>query len=217
MRDLADRAGVTVARAEDGIALPAYVVDGRRAVYHHLRELAELSGFDLYLDADGELIFEFFSGGQTAHVFEYAEHLLELETLDTPPAAGEVEAWGESPGAGRGEDSWAWLTKDFGSHKGTAGSGGPALLLEKPVLRTAVAAQTAALAHHTALERRRLRGRLLSPGRPEVQLGDSIRLRGLPDADLDTFFQVRGVTHRLTKRGGFTTVVDFRSLERGDA
>ena len=86
------------------------------------------------------------------------------------------------------------------------------LLLEKPALRTARAAQTAALAAHTATLRRRLRGQLLTFGRPEVQLGDSIRLRGLPDDELNTFFQVRSVTHRLSKRGGFTTAVGFRSL-----
>lgn len=212
VRNLADRAEVPVAAAEDGVELPAYVVDGRRNLWYHMRDLAELSGFDLYVDAAGELVFRFFSGGATAHVFEYAQHLLELETFETPPRTGEVQAWGEGPGAGRGEHSWAWLTKDFGPRKGAAGSGEPKLLLEKPALRTARAAQTAALAAHTAIERRRLRGRLLTFGRPQVHLGDSIRLRGLPDDELNTFFQVRSVTHRLTKRGGFTTAVGFRSL-----
>jgi phage protein D len=214
-RDLAGLADVTVARAEDGTEFPAYVIDGRRSLYHHMAELAELSGFDLYLDANGELVLEFFSGGQTAHVFEHGEHLLTLETLETPSSAGEVQAWGEGPGASRGDESWAWLSKDFGPRRGTAGSQGPILLLQRPALRTAVAAQTAALARHTTLERQRLRGSLLAPGRPEVKLGDSIRLRGLPDADLETFFQVRSVTHRLTKIGGFTTAVGFRSLAEG--
>ncbi len=215
VRDLAGRAGVDVATAEDGIDFPAYVVDGRRSVYHHLRDLAELSGFDLYVDSDGELVFQRFAGGATAHVFKYAEHVIELETLETPPRAGQVEAWGESPGAARGEESWAWLTKDFDRYKGAAGSDEPALLLERPALRTREAAHTAAHAAYTALERRRLRGRLLTFGRPQVRLGDSIRLRELPDEELNTFFQVRSVTHRITKRGGFLTEIGFRSFEQG--
>ncbi len=54
VRDLADKAGVDVATAEDGINFPAYVIDGRRSVYHHMRDLAELCGFDLYINADGQ-------------------------------------------------------------------------------------------------------------------------------------------------------------------
>ncbi len=214
VRELAGRAGVDVARAEDGIEFPAYVIDGRRSVYHHLRELADLSGFDLYVDPEGGLVFERFSGGRAAHVVGDAQHGIAREASRTPPPAGEVQAWGESPGAGRGDDSWAWLTKDFGPRKGSAGSGEPVLLLEKPALRTARAAQAAALAAQTAIERRRLRGRLLVLGRAEVKLGDSIRLRELPADELNVFFQVRSVVHRLTKRGGFTTTIGFRSFEQ---
>ncbi len=214
VRELSGRAGVDVARAEDGIEFPAYVVDGRASVYRHLRDLADLSGFDLYVDPEGGLVFERFAGGRTAHVFEYAKHVIELETSETPTAAGEVEAWGESPGASRGDHSWAWLTKDFDRFKGAAGSGSPKRLLERPALRTAEAAHTAAHALHTTTLRRRLRGRLLVLGRAEVRLGDSIRFRDLPDDELNVFFQVRSVVHRLTKRRGFTTTIGFRSFEQ---
>lgn len=214
VRDLAGRAGVDVATAEDGIDFPAYVVDGRRSVYHHLRDLADLSGFDLYVEAEGGLVFQRFAGGRTAHVFEFAKHVIALETFETPPRAGVVEAWGESPGASRGDESWAWLTKDFDRFKGSAGTGGRKLLLERSALRTAAAARTAALALQTAITRDGLRGRLLVLGRAEVRLGDSIRFRELPDDDLNVFFQVRSVVHRLTKRGGFTTTIGFRGFEQ---
>ena len=212
-RDLAGRAGVDVARAEDGIDFPAYVVDSRRAVYHHLRDLADLSGFDLYVDAGGELVFECFAGGRTAHFFTYAQHPVELEELDAPPRAAAVEAWGESPGASRGEASWAWLTKDFESYKGTAGSGEPVLRLERPVLRTAAAATIAARAAHVGLHRETARGRLFSVGRPRVRLGDSLHLRDAPGGSPDGVFQVRSITHRLDKRHGFTTDVGFRGID----
>lgn len=212
VRDLADQVGVDVATAEDGITFPAYVVHGRRSIYHHMRELADLCGFDLYVDADGKLIFEEFISGKTVHVFEYAKHILELDVLQAPPRAALVEAWGESPTGSQGEEAWAWLTKDFSGSKGTAGSGEPKLLLERPALRTADAAQAAAEAAHTHIQRRTLRGRLLVTGQPQVKLGDAVRLRDVPDDALNNTFQVRSVTHRITKLEGFTTAIEFRSI-----
>jgi phage protein D len=212
VRDLADRAGVEIARVEDGIQFPAYVIDGRRSFWQHLRDLADLSGFDLYLDPEGKLVFERFAGGRTAHVLEYGKHILELEVLRTPAEAGRVEAWGESPAGSRGGESWAWLTTDFKGSRGEAGDGS-LLLLERPALRTRVAAHTAAQAALLDIQRRALRGRLVILGRPQVRLGDAIRLKGLADDSLNTFFQVRRVVHRITKAAGFTTEIGFRAIE----
>lgn len=212
-RDLAGRAGVEVARAEDGIHFPAYVVDGRRSAWHHLRAIADLSGFDLYVDAQGELVFERFAGGRTAHVFARGEHILALDVLRTPPRAARVEAWGESPAPSQGEEAWAWLTPDFAGSRGEAGeASGRLALLERPALRTRAAARTAARAAHREILRRTLRGRVVVLGRPAVRLGDSIRLRGLADETLNDFFQVRSVTHRITKVAGFTTAIGFRGF-----
>lgn len=212
VRDLAGQAEVDVANAEDGINFPAYVVDGRRSVYQHIRDLAGLCGFDLYVNSEGELVFEKFISGNTIHVFEYAKHIIELDVQRIPLHAGQVEAWGESPGGGQSQEAWAWLTKDFNGSKGTAGTGNPKLLLERPVLRTATAASTAAEARFTTIQRRNIRGRLVILGRPEVKLGDAIRLRDVPENDLNDTYQVRGVIHRITKVGGFTTTVEFRSI-----
>lgn len=210
--DLAGQAGVDVETAEDGITFPAYVVDGRRHFHYYMRDLANLCGFDLYINSQGELVFKEFISGNTIHVFDYAQHIIELETQQTPPRAGQVAAWGESPGGGQAEEAWAWLTKDFSGATGTAGSGQSTLLLERPVLRTAEAAQNAADAAHTRIQRRALRGRLLVTGQPQVKLGDAIRLREMPDTTLNEMFQVRSVTHHLTKIDGFTTIIGFRSL-----
>lgn len=212
VRELAGRAGVNVAAAEDGIMFPAYVIDGRRSAYHHMMEMADLCGFDLYLNADGELVFEKFVGGKAVHVLEYARHILALDVQQTAPRAGKVEAWGESPTGSQGEDAWAWLTRDFSGSKGTAGADDPLLLLERPALRTADAARIAADAALTAIQRRTLRGRLLTIGRPGVKLGDAIQLRGMSDGTLNANFQVRSVMHRITKVGGFTTIIGFRAV-----
>ena len=76
-----DKAEVEVATAEDGIKFPAYVVDGRRSVFHHMQELAALCGFDLYINAEGKLVFEKFVGGKTVHVFEFAKHIVALDVV----------------------------------------------------------------------------------------------------------------------------------------
>ncbi len=210
--DLAGQASISVANAQDGITFPAYVVDGRSSIYHHMRALADLCGFDLYIDSEGALLFEKFQNGKTLHIFDYGKQIVELEVLQTPAAAGEVQAWGESPGGGQAAEAWAWLTKDFDGLKGTAGSGNPLLLLERPSLRTAEAAQAAASAADTHIRRRTKRGKLTSTGQPQVKLGDAIQLRNVPDDSLNTKFQVRSVTHQITKIKGFTTEIGFRAF-----
>lgn len=210
--DLADKAGLDVATAEDGTQFPVYVVDGRRSAYLHMHDLAELCGFDLYVNPEGELVFEKFVNGKTVHLFDAGKHIVGLDVLRTPALAGRVEAWGESPSGSEGEDAAAWLTTDFTDSKGTSGSG-PLLLLERPALRTRDAARTAADAALKRIQRRTLRGRLLTIGRPAVKLGDAIRLREMEDEALNTIFQVRNVTHRITKLGGFTTTIGFQAIE----
>ncbi len=210
--DLADQAGVDVANAEDGITFPAYVIDGRCSVYRHIHELAALCGFDAYINSDGELVFEKFTNGNTIHLFDYAKHIIELDILHTPASADRIEAFGESPGGQQSNEAWAWLSKDFTDSKGTAGSGDSTLLLERPALRTASAAATAATAALTDIQQRSKRGKLLSTGRPQVKLGDAIRIADVPDARLNGTYQVRGVTHRISKLGGFTTTIDFQSI-----
>ncbi len=215
VRDLAGRAKVDVATAADGIQFPAYVIEERRSVQQQMQDLAELSGFDVYFNPDGKLVFQKFTTGQTVHVFEFAKHILDLEVLQSPAAASQVLAFGESPGPGRGDESWAWLTKDFSGLKGTAGSpasGSPALLLERPALRSKEAASAAANAAFATIQHNGTRGRLNSVGRPEVRLGDAIRVSGVPNDSLNKVYQVRGVTHTITKLDGFTTAVDFRGI-----
>ncbi|MDQ2743072.1 MAG: hypothetical protein M3Z66_12365 [Chloroflexota bacterium] len=213
--DLAGAAGVDVATAEDGITFPAYVVDGRRNLYQHMHDLAELCGFDLYLNPDGAIVFKRFAGGETVHVLEYAKQILHLDIVRAPSLAASVEVWGESPTGKEGDDAWAWLTSDFSGSKGTAGSGTPLFLLERPALRTKDAAQSAATAAFTAIGSRAVRGRLETTGLPAVLLGDAVRLSGLPDSSLNTSFQVRDITHHISKARGFTSTIGFNTIASG--
>jgi phage protein D len=212
VRDLADRAGVEVATAQDGNEYAAYVVDGRRNVHTHMRDLAALSGFDVYLNSEGKLVFEKYVGGRIVHVYEHAKQVIEARVAEREPAVASVEAWGESSGK-QGGQRWAWLTKDFGPSTGKAGSGSPKLLLERPALRASQAAKTSAETLLTATRRRAIGGHVEGPGRPEVKLGDGVRLKTMPAAALDGTFQVRRVVHRVDRRRGFVTVTHFRSSD----
>jgi phage protein D len=212
VEDLAGRAGVEVERTEAGSRFPAYVVDARRSLYDHIRDLADLCGLDLYITPEGKVVFEEFVGGRTVHVFEYRKHIIDIHVEERAAASRQVQAWGEGPGGGQGAQAWAWLTKDFSSQRGTAGEGEPLALLERPALRNAQAARNAAEALHTRIERDTLRGWLLLTGSPQVKLGDAIALQSLPEESLNGNYQVRAVTHRITKAAGFATCVRFRRL-----
>ena len=46
-----------------------------------------------------------------------------------------------------------------------------------------------------------------------MRVGDALQLRSMPDDSLNKNFQVRSVTHRISKLGGFTTTIGFRTIE----
>jgi phage protein D len=211
VRDLAGRGGAQVARVDDGPKFPAYVVDGRRSLLRHVRDLAALAGFDAYADEEGKLVFRRFQNGNTVHVLKRGRDLISLDLRRGGAAAGAVDAFGESPTGSQGAESWGWLTADGSRSKGSAGSGAKRLL-ELPVLRTADTTAAAARAALAELTRAAVRGEAVLAGRPQVRLGDAVRLEDTGAADADGTYQVRGVVHRLSKAAGFTTTVGFRSM-----
>ncbi|MFH7025262.1 MAG: hypothetical protein ACHBN1_07635 [Heteroscytonema crispum UTEX LB 1556] len=95
VKDLASVAEVDVATVEDGINFPGYVIDGQRSAYQHMHDLANLCGFDLYFNSNGELVFEKFISGKTVHIFEYGKHIVALDVLQIPARYDAVEAWGK--------------------------------------------------------------------------------------------------------------------------
>lgn len=215
VRDLAQHAGVTVTRTEPGGTFPAYVVDGRRSAQHHAHDVADLCGLQLYLDPDGGLVLERFTTGRTVHVYRYGQHLTEVDPWRRPPAADFVRAYGESPGTANGDQSWAWLVADFSASAGTAsgpaGSAVPAgVLLERAALRTADLARLAAQAELRRVQARAAGAQITGAGRPEVALGDAVRLADVGSAD--GAYQVRAVRHRLSRRHGFTTSAELWSI-----
>jgi hypothetical protein len=56
-----------------------------------------------------------------------------------------------------------------------------------------------------------LRGRVVTWGSPQIKLGDAVHLSNVPDNPADRPVQVRSVTHRIDKRRGFTSAIEFQS------
>jgi phage protein D len=212
VKDLAGRVNLPTATVDDGITFPVYNVDSRRNALEHIRELAELSGVDAYVDSDGSLVFQAFTTGRTIHDLDYGVQILWLEVDREGEGDVTVKAFGESPTGSAGSDAWGWLTKNFSPSVGTAGTGARTIVLEDSALRTAQAAATAASARLRAIERRAVTGRVEIPGDPDVKLGDAVRLQNVPNPGFNDVYQVRRVVHRVTKEAGFTTTVGFAAI-----
>jgi phage protein D len=210
--DLTKQAGISTGTVEGGITFPFYVVDSRRNAYQHLRDLAEKCGFDLYVTSEGELTFAKFAKTSPDHTFVYGSDIITLEVRQQSAKVEQVVAVGESPASSEGSQAASWLAKSFAKFKGTAGAGRAALILEDVSVRTRQAAQTFAQAKLDRLKKQTVTGRLQTLGRPGVKLGDAIRIQDMPEGRMDGIFQVRSVTHRLSKAGGFLTTIGFWGL-----
>ncbi|GJH28940.1 hypothetical protein [Caballeronia novacaledonica] len=212
VRDLAGRAKIDTGAIDDGIRFPVYVIESRKNALAHIRELAALCGVDAYVDAMGKLVFQAFTQGRVIHDVDYAKQVLSLEVDRLANADVSVKAFGESPVAQAGSDAWGWLTKNFSPMAGSAGDGPLPVLVERASLRTSSAAATAASATLRAVQRRAVHGSVRMPGRPEVSLGDALRVRDVPLDGFNDTYQVRRVVHRITKAEGFVTTVDFAAI-----
>ena len=199
VRDICDKAGIPVGEIQDGISLPSLFLTRDVPSYEHVKHLAERSGFDVYLNSDGELMFKEFKA-KNVHKFEHANQILHVDTSRTrPPEA--VKVYGKSPSSSKGSDTAHWLTKD--KVEGTAGDGEALVVYDATIkdkaTADAVAKSKLAQARHTE------RVSILALGTPEVRLGDAISLKGFNQDILEGEFKVRTVDHHLSKRRGFTT------------
>jgi phage protein D len=199
VKDICSKAGVTVGKIDDGISLPSLSVSRDVPSYDYVRELAERSGFDVYINTDGELIFKEFDS-DNVHELEYANQVINVDTEQYhPPDA--VKVYGESPASSTGSDTSHWLTKD--KMEGTAGNG-DGLIIYDAAIRDKATADAVAKAH-LAKARHTHWVSILALGNPEVKLGDSVSLKGFDQDILKGEFKVRNVDHHLSKRRGFTT------------
>jgi len=213
VKDLASRAGVNVARVEDGVDFPFHVVDDRRNVWRHLAELARKSGYLAHMTTEDELHFAPLATGETVQTFKYAADVLALDVEDDTGLVGKVRTVGEGAASSQGADAWPWFVKDPSPLRGEAGSGDNERVIVDPSLRSTDAIRQAAGSIAQAARFLRLTGRLLTAGAPAVKVGATIEIADAPDAALNGKCLVRWLRHSYSKQKGFTTLMYFSHTE----
>jgi phage protein D len=214
VNDLAGRAGIGTDTVEDGAEFPFYVVDDRRNACQHVAALARKSGYLALFTPENGLSFAPFTAGQPVQTFTYGEDVLSLHATEATPAVGAVTTVGEGAAGSQGQEASSWLVKDPSSVTGSSGSG-PERLIQDASLRSGEAAQGAADGIAGAAERTKLVGELLVPGAPAVVVGSAVEVVDAPQNALNGQYLVRGIRHRFSKRGGFTTLIQFQSAGDG--
>ncbi len=215
VRELASRAGIATGRIEAGVSIPFFVIDDRRGAWAHIAELARRSGYIAFFDAEGKLSFTTIATGDPVRTFRYAVDLLSLDTLEAEEEVGAATVWGEGAAGSQGQDAWSWLVKDPAPVTGSAGSGERALYRGDRALRSAEAVGTAASAIVAAGARRKMTGRIVTPGAPEVVVGATIEIADAPQRAINARYLVTAVHHRFTKGGGFLSEIGFCAAARG--
>lgn len=207
--DLAREVDIRVKKAADGIGLPMYVVDYAANAFEHILRLAERCNFDVYVTDDEQLVFKEWNGGRE-HSVEYGKEIITVEELEFSPLFIGARVYGESPASVKGSDTFHWLTKQ--EVKGEAGSG-VVLSLHDPAIKDTETAKTVAKAKMNKLKYI-FAAIVKTVGKPEIKLGDTVILEGMPNSALKGELEVRGVEHYLSKVKGFTTKISCWT--RGD-
>ncbi|NEP36243.1 hypothetical protein [Moorena sp. SIO3B2] len=211
VKDILKWGKVKVGQVQNGLKFSVYGVGDLMSAYDHLETLAQQCGFDFYANTQDKAVFAKYKPA-SSHQFKYGEDILALELEQPHPGVEKVEIYGESPSSqGQGEQAYSWLTKK--EVKGTAGSGSgiTTLRLTDPTARTQAVAQKMAEAV-LAKQRQKQRGEIKVLGNANVKLGDEIKVSKMPMATLNGSFKVTGVSHRLNRRSGFCTVIDWEEV-----
>jgi len=201
VKDLAQRARIKVKEAEDGISFPMYVVDESRSVYEHMKELAGLNGFDLYMTTDGQVVFKKYAS-KTPKPFKYGRDVLKSTVQELTPPTTSVRVFEESPASFKGADKSHWLSRKVMG--GSSGSGDNVLIVQHPAIRDKDTADRVAMAKLESLLVS-LKGAIQTIGNPRVALGDTIAIKDMPDKRMQGEFEVTRVSHAFSMEQGYVT------------
>lgn len=201
VKDLAGRANVALGAVEDGISFPMFVADESKTLYGHIRELAVLCGFDLFMTPEGELVFKPYRK-KKGIPFTYGVDIVAASArVATPPATG-AKVFGESPASFKGADTAHWLSKKV--IEGASGTEDNFHIIAHPAIRDKDTADRVAAAALKSLIPPMV-GTLKTMGAPDVGLGDTIEIKDMPDARMNDAFEVTKVGHAFNMDEGFVT------------
>ncbi len=200
--DLANTANIQTDQVSDGMQFPYYAVGSNKNIMENIEELAIKSGFDFYMTKFDKLVFKKYEASEP-HLFEYGKNIVSLEKLNQSQIYEGVKVFGESPSSSKGSETYHWLTKK--EVQGAAGTG-TSLLLQDKSLKTNEAVNNTAEANLEKLKRI-ISVRVEVIGCPEIELGDTAEIKGMPDNSINGSYQVRSVEHFLSKAAGFVTTI----------
>jgi len=221
--ELANVAGVKEDTVKPGISFPYYVIDDSKNSYEHIKELAGLCGYDVYMTNENKLVFKRLCGYDVymtnenklvfksyekkgTHTLEYGVNIIDADYDEDRPMIKSVNVQGESPSSFKGADTSHWLTKR--SVDGLSGSGS-GVLFTHPALRDKDTAAKVAKAIMDGLQRN-LSGTIETVGNADVKLGDTLEVKGMTNSKMNGEFQVRSVEHQMSKSKGFITTIGWR-------
>lgn len=210
VKDMVKSAGLDLKDADDGISFPMYTVDDNRNGYSHVHDLAKKCGFDLFVTADGKVVFKEYQR-TTPKSFKYGRDILSYQLDEPVPISSSVKVFGESPASFKGADTAHWKAKR--AVEGVAGQGGIPYILEDPVIRDKDAAEKVAKAY---LERIQVpfAGSVTTLGNARVGLGHTIQFKEVPDQKMNDEFMVTRVSHSFSKERGFISIIGWVKKEK---
>ncbi len=237
-RDLIGQAGLEAGTVDDGPTLPRFAIDKRLNAYTHLKSLADRLGYELYANRDGAIMFHALGdaagldaagGGLLAAAasavsallggggegYQFGRHLVASRLDSRPPAWGSVLVGGESPMSSQGDSAAHWLTVKDTDFQGRAGSDDPQALLLDLAARSKDLADRFAAGQLAVAQRMAKQVGLTVLGRPQVDLGDSLRVSDVPDDLFNGQGYVRFIQHRFGDEWGYLTT--FRVALSGEA
>ena len=202
--------GIQVGNLGAGLRFSAYALGQDRAVYGHLKYLADQCGFDLYADSKDRLVFAQ-ALPMALHPFEYGANIISVQIREDAAPEAKWEVYGESPAStGQGPQGASWFTKK--EVKGSAGIGSEVVRrVFAPTIRTLDNATRMAQALQEK-QKNRKRGTLRVTGAPEVQAGDTIQLQKMPETQHNGMFKVVALHHQLNAGSGFLSHFKIQAL-----
>lgn len=227
VRDLIGQAGLDAGTVDDGPVLPRYAVDRRLSAHRHVRELADRLGYELYTDREGKLMFRALGDAASLDAgplgavagaagalpglggdgYEFGKHLTAAAARQRSAGPTRVEVGGESPMSSQGDTTAHWLTAEDDDSRGEAGAGDDVVLVLDPAARTRDLADRFAAGRLASRSRRAREVRITVLGRPSLELGDNISVRGATDERVNQSGYVRALRHHLCAGAGFLTDV----------
>lgn len=207
--DVCSQLDVPTGKTEDGLDLAYYTLGSNQSVAEHIHYLAQLCGFDAYVNEEDELQFKTAEG--TSHDYQYGVNILALSLNDPAPGLSGVRVYGDSAASKQGTDAGYWIAKN--AVKGEAGDDSHALhtvfvgaaRTEEHTKKIAKALLAAGASKKT--------GRLQALGASHVRLGDTLNITKMPLDQQNGNYRVRGISHRVDAVRGFITYLNIESSE----